>query len=115
MRKLSKENSYQDWRKKKALYKKDYCETCGRDKKLVLHHKFYLFLGDIEASFITLCSSCHYKVHFTRKGKRIKSMLFVKERLFKLMYQAMFTPGFFANLTPREYKEYQFMCDAENT
>jgi 5-methylcytosine-specific restriction protein A len=53
------------WRQIRDYYKESECAACASTINLVLHHiRPVKFLGtDIESNLITLCRSCHFKVH----------------------------------------------------
>lgn len=45
------------------------CKVCLSGRSVHLHHLNYENIGsEKEGDFVLLCRSCHYKVHFSRKG-----------------------------------------------
>lgn len=61
------------WQKMKREYKMNYCEKCGAEHGLELHHKTYydrkgrsILWRERDRHFETLCRECHGTIH--RKG-----------------------------------------------
>ena len=67
----SKYNDYlnsHEWHEKRecVLFRDNHtCQHCGSDENLQVHHMSYKHLGESQeiSSCITLCKSCHEKVH----------------------------------------------------
>jgi len=61
------------WQRMKQEYKLTYCQDCGAEWNLQLHHKTYydrkgqsILWRESERHFETLCGRCHRKRHFKR-------------------------------------------------
>jgi hypothetical protein len=76
--KYQKSQFWKDIREKVLTRDDHRCQCCGDKDKLVVHHREYSY--DVmsgenldRSKIITLCNSCHGKIHFfKRKGKMIK-------------------------------------------
>lgn len=49
-------------------YKKDKCEICNSNRYLIVHHKNDIRFDNRQSNLMTLCSSCHRKLHKSEKN-----------------------------------------------
>ena len=80
MCKMFNKITYQDylqtehWKsfRERILKKYKKCFICGRKDNLQVHHLTYVNLWKEEdKDVIVLCGSCHQKVHFSKKGRKL--------------------------------------------
>lgn len=73
------------WQHVKALYKRDYCELCGGNENLQLHHLSYVYYYEQEKHVATLCDRCHRATHYDEYGNKLESQNpFVKLTVWKI-------------------------------
>jgi hypothetical protein len=65
--------------RRSILDKKSHCYFCGNSELLVVHHKDFDRTNENKSNYVTLCSSCHRKLHFVQNPK-IELKILVSDR-----------------------------------
>jgi 5-methylcytosine-specific restriction endonuclease McrA len=56
--------------RKSKLFKSGACSICGSYKRINIHHKSYIRIGNERLSdLMVLCQDCHHKLHKAYNGK----------------------------------------------